>query len=178
MAEFYYEAQDLAVRLGSRNPYALLDYICAVLRIVYEFDQNGLKGFVTIMNDVSYVVINGNLPELEKKIVAGHEAAHLVLHKKEILLSGAGTFKDFGLYDNSGKMEFEANSFLSDFLVSDEQVMEIILSTNTDFYSAAKQLELPPPLFSFKLYSMTRRGFKFKNPAPLKSGFLGGDYIW
>jgi len=166
-------AERIVAEYDTRNPYALLDAMGAITRIVYDFDPDGLKGFATIMNGTCYATINGNLTEHKQFIVAGHEAAHLILHKREILLSPACALKDFSLYDNSGKLEFEANSFLADFLVSDEQVMDTITNPDGDYFSAAKQLYLPPPLFAFKLYSMTRRGFDVKNPANLNSKFLG-----
>ena len=44
----------------------------------------------------------------EKKIAAGHEAAHLVIHKREILRSPVKTMRDFSFFDNSGRYEREA----------------------------------------------------------------------
>jgi len=40
-----------------------------------------------------YAVVNGKLNEHEQRIVAGHEAAHLILHKAEILKCPAQTMK-------------------------------------------------------------------------------------
>jgi len=173
MGAIYREAEHMAQQYDTRNPYALLDAMGAVTRITYDFEPDGLKGFATIMNGTSYATVNGNLAEQEQFIIAGHEAAHLILHRREILLSPACALKDFNLYDNSGKLEFEANSFLADFLVSDEQVMDSVTNPDRDFFSAARELHLPPPLFAFKLYSMTHRGFDVKNPANLNSKFLG-----
>ena len=178
MGGIYEEAQWMVYRHGTRDPFELLDAMGAVTWLSYEFDADGLKGFAAIMNDISYAAINGNLLEEERKIVAGHEAAHLILHKEEILRSPARTLKDFSLYDNSGKLEFEANSFLADFLISDAQVMETIEEADGNYFFTAKMLHLPPPLLTFKLNSMIRRGFKLKNPAMLQSSFLAKSEIW
>ena len=125
------------------------------------------------MNRVKYAVINGHLDEHEQRIVAGHEAAHLIIHRTEILLSPAKALKDFNIYNNSGRLENQANSFLADFLVSDDDVMEVIAYDDRDFFATARELYIPPPLLGFKLYSMARRGFDVRNPVDLQSGFLG-----
>jgi len=178
MGAKYREAEFLAQKYDTRNPYELLDAIGAVTRFAYDFEEGGLKGFATIMNGSSYCVINGNLPEHDRRIVAGHEAAHLILHKDDILQFPACTLKDFALYDNSGKLEFEANSFLADFLVSDDEVSDIALSLDGDYFSAAKELYLPPQILAFKLHSMTQRGHRLSNPVLLNSKFLGKSGMW
>jgi len=178
MSGKYREAEYLVQKYNTRDPYELLDAINAVTRFAYDFDEDGLKGFATIMNGISYCVVNGHLPEHDRRIVAGHEAAHLVLHRDDIMQSPACALQDFNLYDNSGKLEFEANGFLADFLVSDEQVMEIATNPDSDYFSAAKELYLPPPLLAFKLHSMTKRGHNLRNPALLRSKFLGKSGMW
>jgi Zn-dependent peptidase ImmA (M78 family) len=171
---FIYEAAETAAKKhDTRDPYKLLDAIGAKTKIVYQYEPDGLKGFSTIMNRVMFAVINGHLNEHDQRIVAGHEAAHLILHKDEILLSPAKTLRDFNLYDNSGQLEHQANSFLADYLVSDDDVMESILYDDRDYFATARELYIPPPLLAFKLYSMMRRGFDVRNPVDLQSGFLG-----
>jgi len=178
MRATFSEAAKAVQEYGTRNPFELLESIGAIIWITYDFEPDGLKGFATIMNDISYAGINGNLPEQDMLIAAGHEAAHLILHKNEILNSPAYSIKDFNLYDNSGKLEFEANSFLADFLVSDEQVMDVITNPDRDYFSAAKELCIPPDLLAFKLYSMIRRGFNLINPAVVQSRFLKKGGMW
>ena len=178
MGSIYQEVEWMVYRHGTRDPFELLDAIGAVTWLSYEFDADGLKGFAAIMNDIPYAAINGNLPAEERRIVAGHEAAHLILHKKEILQSPAGTIRDFNLYDGSGRLEFEANSFLADFLVSDEQAAEVMEEAGWDYFFTAKMLHLPPPLLTFKLRSMIQRGHDIKNPATLQSRFLGKNKVW
>jgi len=174
----YQEAQWAVHRHGTRDPFMLLDAIGAVVWLSYEFDADGLKGFAAIMNGTLYAAINANLPEEEKRIVAGHEAAHLILHKNEILQSPGRAIRDFGLYDGTGRLELEANGFLADFLVSDEDALEIMNDAGGDYFSTAKMLCLPPPLLTFKLRSMIRRGHNLVNPAMVQSRFLGKGEIW
>jgi len=172
---YIYGAAERAVKNHqTRDPYKLLDAIGANTRYCYDFEPDGLKGYSTIMNRVMFAVINGNLDEHDRRIVAGHEAAHLMLHKMEIVSSPAQALRDFNLYDSSGRLEYQANSFLADFLVSDEDVLYAI-SNNNDFFSNAKELYIPPPLLAFKLHSMMRRDYEVRNPIDLRGGFLGGN---
>jgi Zn-dependent peptidase ImmA (M78 family) len=170
----YEAAEDAVKKFQTRDPYKLLEAIGANLRFDYEYEPDGLKGFSAILNRIKFAVINGHLNEHDRRIVAGHEAAHLILHKAEIMSSPAQTLKDFNLYDNSGRLEYQANNFLANFLVSDEDVMEAISSDN-DFFANARELYIPPPLLAFKLHSMMRRDYKVRNPIDLQSGFLGGN---
>ena len=178
MSYIYSQAEYLAKKYQTRNPYELLDAIGATLRLSYEYEKDGLKGFSTILNRRMYAVVNGKLSNEDRRIVAGHETAHLILHKREILSSPACALKDFNLYDNTGKLEFEANSFLADFLISDKQVIDTVADPDKDYFNISKELYIPPPLFAFKLLSMIRRGHNLKNPAVLQSDFLGKAEIW
>ena len=166
------EVERAIKKYGTRNPFELLDAMGAVTRITHDFHRDGLKGYCAIMHRTEYVFINGNLPNAEQKVVAGHEAAHLTIHKPQIMSSPIRAMRDFNLYDNSGRIEREANSFLADFIVSDDDTLDVI-KTSYDYFSAAQELYIPAPLFAFKLYSMMRRGYDVKNPVDLDSRFLG-----
>jgi len=175
MNYIYSEVQRILEKYNTRNPFELLDAIGAITKYTYEYTPNELKGYCMILNRNKYAVINGNLQKHEKRIAAGHEAAHLIIHTREILKSPAKAMKDFNFFDNSGRYEREANSFLADFLVSDEDVLEMIIDEDKNYFSAARSLYLPAPLFAFKLYSMMQRGYDVRNPDVLDSNFLSRD---
>ena len=168
----YNEAERLYKKYGTRNPYALLDNINAVVNISYEFKSDGLKGFCTIQNRIKYVTINGKLSEPEQRIVAGHEAGHLILHTNEIKRSPHQTLPDFYLYSNVGSIEYEANMFAADFLIADGDVWEYVQDDYMDYYKMASALRVPPQLLDFKLRSMERRGHDVRPPVGLDSRFL------
>lgn len=169
----YEAAMQAAKKHDTRDPFELLKAIGAEVRYFYDFEVDGLKGYSTILNRMMFAVINGNLHEHDRRIVAGHEAAHLILHKNEILLSPVKALKDFNLFDNSGRLEYQANSFLADFLVTDEEVMEALSNEDSDYFASARELYMPPHLLAFKLHSMMKRDYKVRSPIDLKSGFLG-----
>jgi len=172
------QAENMAKKHQTRNPYELLDAIGAKTILSDQYSQDGLKGFSTIINRQMFAFINAKLDEHERMIVAGHEAAHLILHKREILQSPACAIKDFNLYDNSGRLEYEANDFLANFLVSDKRVLESISNSEGDYFFTAKELCIPPPLLAFKLHGMMHRGFEVRNPMNLESKFFGRKGMW
>ena len=171
----YNEVERALKKYQTRDPYELLDCLSAELRIAYHYGKHGLKGFSTVANRSKYVVVNGKLNEYEQRVVAGHEAAHLIIHMDELLRSQAKMLKDFNLWDNSGRIERQANLFTADFMLDDEEVMEAVRSEDEDrdFFSTAGELYVPPPLLAFKLYSMVRRGYDVRVPIDLDSKFLG-----
>ena len=175
MGNIFNEAEYVADKYQTRDPYKLLDAIGAIVKYEYDYQPDGLKGFAAIIKRVMFCVINGNLTEHERRIVAGHEAAHLILHRKEILQSPAKALKDFDLFNNSGRLEHQANSFLADFLVSDIEAMDAIIHAESDYFTTARELNMPPHLLAFKLYSMMHRGYSVRNPVGLDSKFLGRE---
>ena len=174
MNRIYLEAERYVKKCGSRNPYELLDYIGAHLEFVYHYPVHGLKGFSAIFNRQMYAVVNGNLGEVDRGIVVGHEAAHLILHRREILQSPGQAMKDFNLYCESSRLEYQANLFLANFLVTDKQVLDVIADTDDDFFRTSRALYFPPHLLGFKLHSMMRRGLPVRPPMGLQSTFLKG----
>ena len=167
------EVQWIVKKYATRDPYELLDAIGAVTFVSWEYSRDGLKGFSTIANRTKYTVINGNLDEAEQRIVAGHEGAHHILHVDEILVSPVRALRDFDLFSNAGRIEYQANLFLADYLLDDNDVLEYVADDGEDFFSASGKLSIPPPLFAFKLYSMMRRGYEVRSPIDLDSKFLG-----
>jgi Zn-dependent peptidase ImmA (M78 family) len=173
LTDFVYSAVLRALdRHGTRDPYRLLKGIGAVTVFSNEYAGNGLKGYSAIMNRCMYAVVNNKLRDAEMKVTAGHEAAHLILHKSVILSSPVKAMRDFNLFSNAGRYEREANLFIADFMLDDETVMETAAREDTDYFMAARELCVPPPLLAFKLYSMTRRGYDVLSPVDLDSGFL------
>jgi len=167
------EVERILKKYQTRDSYELLDAIGAVTVFSNAYKSEGLKGYCTIMNRTMYAVINDKLNEYDKRIAAGHEAAHLLLHRDEILRSPVKAMRDFNLLDNSGHYEREANAFLADFLLSDEDVLSAIEGDETDFFSTARILCIPAPLLAFKAYNMIKRGHRIQSPIDLDSRFLG-----
>ena len=158
-------------RVGSNDPYELLDALHAVVMPTDAFAADGLRGFCAIINRTRYAVINENQPEEEQRVTAGHESGHLILHS-HILRSAP--LRDFDIYNAVGRQEMQANLFAADFLIDDEEVLDLMHNEDADFFSAAQTLCVPAPFFAFKLYSMMNRGYPMQMPVDLNSTFLKG----
>ena len=163
------QAQQCRVRYRTSDPYELLDAMNVVLLESNAYPWDGLRGYCTVMNRTKYVVINQKQPEEEQRVVAAHEGGHLVLHMAQLKV---GTMKDFDVYHVTSRLERQANFFAADFLIADDDVLDLMHSRDVDFFDAAKQLLIPAPFLSFKLYSMVNRGFRMNLPLDLNSAFL------
>ncbi|MGN1410448.1 MAG: ImmA/IrrE family metallo-endopeptidase [Eubacteriales bacterium] len=165
----YEDAERLAVRHKTRDPFELLDSMNVVVDFTDGFAKDGLKGFCAIINKTKYVIINNKLSSAEKRVVAGHEAGHIIRHSAELKV---GAFKDNDIYMATGKKEREANVFAADFLIRDKDVIDLMKTCDSDFFNVAKSLYIPAPFFAFKLYSMVERGYVLRLPVDLDSRFL------
>ena len=165
----YLQAEKCRKRCGSRDPFELLAAIGAEVRLSDRYPEDGLRGYCAVMNRTDYVVINGRLAEAERRVVAAHEAGHLVLHRERLKV---GALKDMDVYNAADGMEREANLFAADFLLDDADVLEVARAQDEDFFRAARQLEIPAPFFAFKLYSMVSRGYGMSLPVQPDSVFL------
>ena len=135
------------------------------------FAFSNLKGFCFLNCRTTYVVINGNLTDSEKRIVAAHELGHIVLHKDHLKLA---PMKDSILYDMTGKLEYQANSFAADLLISDAEIRSLLKEEEMDYFEACHRLDTAPDLISFKLFNLNKRNTSYNLPLPtnLNSVFL------
>lgn len=165
-------ASRLSKRYGTRDPFDVLENCLpnTKLKISDRYDADGLKGYATIqVRGQRFAVINGKLCSEEQRVVAAHELGHLILHETYLKVA---PMRDFDIYNALGKYERETNSFAADFLISDEEALDVIHSCDADFFSSAKELCIPAPFFAFKLYSLIQRGNKLRMPVDLDSRFL------
>ncbi len=122
------------------------------------------KGFYLMQSRKQVIVINSDLPEELQRIVLMHEIGHAVLHRK---VSGAKAFHDFSLFDEASLYEYEANIFAADYLMDDDEVLDL-LNDDISFFGAASLLQVPPELLDFKFRVLKRKGYKVIDP-PLKA---------
>ena len=172
MNYIYHKAEEVIRRFNTRNPYELLECIGAKLILFGDIDPGELKGYATIIKRMKIAAVNSNLCEHDQRVVAGHGAAHLILHKNEILCSAGKVINDFDLYTELSRLENQANHFLANFLISDEQILNAIADSDSDYFKTARELYIPPPLLAFKLHCMMRRGLSVRPPIDLNSRFL------
>lgn len=169
MVDIHGTAERLVRMYKTRDPFELLDALRVVTRFTYRFDARGLKGFCTVVNRTRYVVINGKLEESEQRVVASHEAGHIVLHGKELRV---GALRDLDIFRAVGKEEREANCFGANLLIPDEEVLDLMRSADANLFSVARRLYVPPEFLSFKLHSLVERGYKLCMPMAPDNRFM------
>ncbi len=131
---------------------------------------DGLSRFADGTFDLrGYIAVNPHLPYEEQRVIAGHELGHIFEHSNHLRCQA---MQDFDIYQATGRLEREANFFAADLLLDDEEVLDLIHSGNTDFFSVAKELRIPAPFFAFKMYSLIRRGEHLQLPVDIDNRFL------
>jgi Zn-dependent peptidase ImmA (M78 family) len=153
----------------TNDPYELLDALGVEVRESHAYGPHGLKGYCYFSKRTIFVVLNAFLPEIEQRIVAMHEAAHVILHQAQIKVA---PMRDNVIYDMTSRTEYQANLFTADFLISDEAIEELTEQEDMDYFRMCKELYVSPDLMSFKLFSMIQRGYRYNLPQGLNSTFL------
>lgn len=163
------EVLRVMAKYKTNDPYELLDALGVEVRESRVYGRDGLKGYCYFSKRTIFVVLNAFLPEVEKRIVAMHEAAHIILHQDQIKVA---PMKDNVIYDMTSRTEYQANLFTADFLISDDEVEELTAQEDMDYFRICKELYVSPDLMSFKLFSMIQRGYQYNLPQGLNSTFL------
>ena len=156
-------------RYKTSNPFELCTEMG--IEIVYA-DLGNLKGMYTCIKRNRFIVINENIDNDIKRIVCAHELAHDQLHRK---MSTSSWMKDYSLYTFSSKHEYEANIFVSELLVDEKHLIELIKENRT-VNEISKLLRLDPNLISMKVKLLIDKGYKLI-PQDFDSSFLKNDYF-
>ena len=124
------EANRLKIKYQTDNPYE----ICKAMNIqvmTRPMGKNPLscKGFFMVNSRCKLIMLNSDLPEEIQRIILVHELGHASLHSSSTL----SAFHDFAYFDNTGRMEYEANIFAAEFLLEDAEVIAA-LEEGEDFF--------------------------------------------
>ena len=165
--DYIAKAVDMIVdRYQTRDPFQL----CRELHVqlLYMDLYPDLKAFYACKGRQYRIVINSRIPEYLHRILAAHELAHHLEHRS---IAGATSYHEFELYNSQVSVEYEANLFAAELLLTDEQVMEM-LHEDTSFFRVARELEVPPELLDFKFRLMLHRGYRIIPQYLAQSDFL------
>lgn len=161
------EVERISGKYGTRDPVALIHQSGAVLKLSDKYVS--LKGYYFHSLRSDYIVVNAKLPRAERRIVAAHEFAHFILHREQ---AKDAPIHDTMMFSVNSRMEYEANLFCAELLLTDGEVMSNARGTDGDFFTMSKTLGVMPELLLFKLHGMNERGGRFNLPLSLNSGFL------
>lgn len=162
------KARALVRKSDTRDPLRIAKD-CDVLLLFSDMgtQEDSCKGFYLCQNRIRCITVNSTLSPAMQRIITAHELGHAVLHRHT-----NETLHDFGLFSDASVLEYEANLFAADLLLSDEETFAA-LNECADFFCAAVLLRVPPQLLDFKLRILQRLK-RFPAHAPIVSH---GDFL-
>lgn len=164
------EVNHLTKKYDTQDPYVL----CSALHIILRYaamgkDPDCCKGFMYVKSRIISITLNSDLSEELQRVILAHEIGHAVLHSKE---AGVYGFHDVHLFDQTASLEYEANFFAAELLLTDSDVLDV-LNDDTSFFDAAKMLYVPAELLDFKWRVLKRNGYKIgDSPITVCGDFL------
>lgn len=164
------EVARIQKKYSTKNLYAL----CRAIKIKLVLIPMGRKacmGFYLLHSRTQLIVINSDLPEKLQRIILVHEVGHAVLHRHI-----SKTFQDFVLFEEASYYEYEANIFTAEFLIADDDVLDL-LTEDLSFFGIASRLNVPPELLDFKFRIMKRKGHELIDP-PLRASSNFLKNVW
>lgn len=161
------EVERIRNKYGESNPQQLAE----AMGVIVKYEPMGTyagscKGFFVSFCRVRHITINLDLPQELQRVILMHELAHAVLHAKR---DTSAAFHDFAVFDSANLREYEANIFAADYLMRDEDVLEL-LNEDISFFGAASRLGVPPEMLDFKFRLMKRRGYEMTEPPLIAKG--------
>ncbi|MGI5971701.1 MAG: ImmA/IrrE family metallo-endopeptidase [Oscillospiraceae bacterium] len=160
------EVKRLKRKYGTSDPFELIKALN--INLMIRHGLGSLKGFYYTTHRQRYIVINGDLEDRDRLMVAAHELGHDRLHRD---MAKVSPLKDFVLYDMTSRAEHQANVFASELLIEDSSVEECI-TAEMDYLTLCSVLGFNPQLVTFKLYGMMQRGYSINLPQAPDSRFL------
>ncbi|MGN8964146.1 ImmA/IrrE family metallo-endopeptidase [Bariatricus sp. HCP28S3_D3] len=117
----YTETKKLIKKYGTRDPFEIMDQMNIVVGETSRYKT--LKGYCFMSCKTIYVMISSFLSEEEKMIVAAHELGHIILHRSQLKMA---PMQDDTLYNMTDNTEYQANLFVADLLIEDEDIEEMV----------------------------------------------------
>ncbi len=146
-------ADGLVRRLGTRDPWAVARELGVEVLPRAFSRQNG--AYKLIMRN-PFIFIRSDLDEVMSSIVLAHELGHHCLHRREAEIMGG--FQEFNLFSlQNDRLEYEANVFASQLLLSDEAVLECV-ELGYDLQETAFALRSDVNLLALKLDTLIAEG--------------------
>lgn len=165
------EANRLKMKYQTNDPHEICRNMdIDVMERPMGISAQSCKGFFLVSSRCKLIVINSDLPESIQRIIITHELGHAVLHSD----SAISAFHEFAMFDDTNRMEYEANVFAAEFMLDDDEVIAS-LEMQQDFFQMAKCLYVPPELLDFKLRILQQQGAKINAPYIAHGDFLKRD---
>lgn len=131
----------LVDKFNTNDPFLLSEYLD--INITYT-DLKNTWGMYRYIKRNSFIFINNNISEIEKRFVLSHELGHAILHtKNNCFYLRHNTFMKVSTFEN------EANEFAAELLITDENIQEA-LDKQFSIEQMACCLNVPKELVEYK----------------------------
>ena len=135
-------------------------------------DSKSQKGAYKLILKNPFIFIKRDLCDSMKKIVLMHEIGHDRLHRDKA--DDCGGFAEYDIFDMCDRsMEYEANLFAAQFLISDEELYDCI-NCGYDIDKTAAALCTDRNLVALKVDILKKQGVKLRSQLH-NNKFLAGD---
>lgn len=152
--EIVQTANNLVRDLGTRDPHKIARELgIEIIPMNYKRQRGAYK--VLLRN--RFIFIRNDLHPVMENIVLLHEIGHDVLHRKEAVK--AGGFKEFNIFNmQESRMEYEANVFVSQVSLDDEEILEYI-RYGYDIQQIARAMHSDTNLVALKTDALIAQGY-------------------
>ena len=152
--EIVQTANNLVRDLGTRDPHKIARELgIEIIPMNYKRQRGAYK--VLLRN--RFIFIKNDLHPVMENIVLLHEIGHDVLHRKEAVKEGG--FKEFNIFNmQESRMEYEANVFVSQVSLVDEEILEYI-RYGYDIQQIARAMHSDTNLVALKTDALIAQGY-------------------
>jgi Zn-dependent peptidase ImmA (M78 family) len=156
----------LVTKHETRDPFEL----CKALGVKIQHLKlhPDVKAYYVHSRRLSRIILSDTIGEQLQRVLVAHELGHHLEHR---VLTKITTFHECDLYNSVMPMEYEANLFAAELLVSDEEVIEL-MNEDTSFFRVARELNIPPEILDFKFRLLMPKGYGFSPMYLTSSDFL------
>lgn len=81
-------------------------------------------------------------------------------------------FQELELFDMTTPAEYEANLFIAELIISDEDLLELLNERDKSFFRIANELYVPAELLDFKFRILKNKGLRIESPYVAQADFL------
>lgn len=161
------KVEEIIKKYDSRDPFLICRYMN--IRIHYKDLGTALKAYYFYQSRIKNIVINSRSGMIVRRILCAHELGHAVLHGKLATMRG---FQELELFDMTTPAEYEANLFVAELIISDEDLLELLNERDKSFFRIANELYVPAELLDFKFRILKNKGLRIESPYIAQADFL------
>ena len=152
---------------GTRDPFILAEK--AGIHVMIR-DFKSQKGAFSLILNVPFIFINGNMSEEMQRIVCAHELGHALLHRKLCRERANMAFYEMEMFNLKDTTEYEANLFAANLLIDTDELKDMIYQ-GYDIVSIASAMNVNVNLLAIKITEAKFDGVTV--PFIPKKNFLG-----